>query len=364
MEAVIVGLAVLCVCFALFSLYQALRQLGLDARLSATELTVSDLTRRQMDTAKLLDIVIDSQDRLEDEVWGQVANDGLLSRVADLEKALGDTEAHAADHLALLDRIEDLEEVSNSLQTAMDLRSDYETAFKDELREFRNRLTTLEGVKKAQTEEWLDVVKRLDGLEDETDRISGPAVKGNTKQADHLRKVLEKTAEESPALFRAQWIEEAGWTLNEVPEEPVYSDLLPSDQPKREERCLAGQCNPSDCEREQCPHRTQEFTVAPFGGVLSEFDGKEWTLTGYPAEWDTVLSQGQVELPCCERAEGEKAVADLVDRINMGEVLYGWEVVDGKLRQKPMDADQSQGLSYGGGRGRSPTTQPPTKGSQ
>lgn len=61
---------------------------------------------------------------------------------------------------------------------------------------------------------------------------------------------------------------------------------------RREERCLTGQCHPTDCEREQCPHRTQEFTVSPFRGVLHQFDGQELE--------DTVLFQQPVQVEGAE----------------------------------------------------------------
>jgi len=273
---------------------------------TATELLVSKLKgqvygvvegggllKRQAEVEQLLGMVIDCQDQMESDLYGfgegnpQLSvpqrldfieselwsedGDGLVERVEKVQKDLygdedtdglresfgdlweqvqflrssGTEEAHVADHAALLSRIEQLEEDRDVLETAMDARCDVDDALTDRIEKVEQRL------------------------------------KG------------------------------AGWTVTDDPADlfknfPLMSPLhLPSDEPKREERCLAGQCNPSDCEREQCPHRTAEFTVTPFTGVLSEFDGKEWSLTASDTQWDLVEGQGQVELPCCERAEGE-----------------------------------------------------------
>lgn len=78
--------------------------------------------------------------------------------------------------------------------------------------------------------------------------------------------------------------------------EKILSDWNASEEKqteRREERCLTGQCDPVGCERELCPHRTQEFTVSPFRGVLHQFDGQELE--------DTVLLQQPVEIDVFER---------------------------------------------------------------
>lgn len=106
---------------------------------------------------------------------------------------------------------------------------------------------------------------------------------------------------------------------------------------KREERCIDGQCNPSACDREQCPHRTQEFQ--PYTGLLG----------GFAAEWDQVQQQGQVELPM-ESA----AVESLSERLRVAERFYG-----------PVRVDTATGrvVRITGTESESPQTQPPTKGS-
>lgn len=120
-----------------------------------------------------------------------------------------------------------------------------------------------------------------------------------------------------------QRLKAAGWTVTDDP-----ADLFKPQQERREERCIAGQCNPSDCDREQCPHRTQEFVVAPYSGLLDNF----------AAEWDQVLSQGQVELPVQVQ---EKTVTPI------------W---NGDAELVAIRYTQTEGVS--------PTTQPPTKGSK
>jgi len=305
LEAVLVGLVVVSLVVSFVAVLVAARaqfriqqleqdQTATELKQMATELKLAECADLLADTEKLLDMVIDCQDQVENDLYGfgegesptlsvtqrldliesklwSEEGDGLVERVEKVQKDLygdedtdglresfgdlweqvqflrssGTEEAHVADHAALLSRIEQLEEDRDVLETAMDARCDVDDALTDRIEKVEQRL------------------------------------KG------------------------------AGWTVTDDPADlfknfPLMSPLhLPSDEPKREERCLAGQCNPSDCEREQCPHRTAEFTVTPFTGVLSEFDGKEWSLTASDTQWDLVEGQGQVELPCCERAEGE-----------------------------------------------------------
>lgn len=134
------------------------------------------------------------------------------------------------------------------------------------------------------------LIVRLDRLEEDRDRIETAL----DSQSERLLEQEDWALWIDPALDR---IEERldrlegccglQGDLHCKEKDPV------NDGDRREERCLTGQCDPDGCERELCPHKTAEFTVSPFSGVLSEFDGKELE--------DAVLLQQPVEIDVFER---------------------------------------------------------------
>lgn len=273
---------------------------------TATELLVSKLKgqvygvvegggllSRQAEVEQLLDMLIDCQDQVEDELYGDgEGRKGLRQKFEEL-----------------WNKVYFLEEDRDVLETAMDARSDVDDALCKRVDEVEEEVDRI-GVEAKQERNRLDwFVESLRQLEK---KVNGTV--GWTPPYPQ-RKPFDLTCTGEP--LREKWGEEAlqkaGWTVTEDSADLFMSPLrLPSDgeegppigtyygehlTAKREERCIDGQCDPTTCDREQCPHRTQELVIQPYTGILSLLDGQS-------GEWDQVLEQGQVELPAETEAEG------------------------------------------------------------